>query len=490
MAQTERQLRADIGVETERPPFPAEALRELRERFGPGRILTEEWDLLAYSYDASFASILRPGRPDVVVQPESTEDVAFAVRVAARYDVPIVPRAGASAMTGGSVPRAGGITLDLRGMNHILEIDLDNLQIVCEPGIIHDALNAQLLPLGFSLPVDPGSTKMATIGGMVANNSCGMRAVRYGSTYHYVLGLEVVLASGEIIWTGSQGSKALQSASGLNLTGIFCGSEGTLGVITKIRLKILPKAPARGVVTAFFERLEGAGEATRAIFGGGIIPSALELMDRAAIRAVNTYRPDLALPDAEAMLLIEIEGLPAGVAETAQAIAAILASYSERVEWSDEPKRIATLWQARSVMGAAAGTVKPGATRAATGEDIAVPLTRMPETLRRIAEIAQKWGLGCTTYGHIGSGNVHSAFVVDARDEDEVTRVLKASDDIHALALEMGGTVTGEHGVGLVRPQFMAQEHGAALPVMWAIKRALDPQNIMNPGKLLPEGAR
>jgi glycolate oxidase len=330
---------------------------------------------------------------------------------------------------------------------------------------------------------------MATIGGMVANNSCGMRAVRYGSTYHYVLGLEVVLASGETIWTGSQHSKALQSASGLNLTGIFCGSEGILGVITKIRLKILPKAPARGVVTAFFDRLEGAGEATRAIFGGGIVPAALELMDRAAIQAVNKYRPDLALPDAEAMLLIEIEGLPAGVAETAQAVAAILASFSERVEWSDEPQRVATLWQGRSVMGAAAGTVKPGATRAATGEDIAVPLTRMPETLRRIAEIARKWGIGCTTYGHIGSGNVHSAFVVDARDEDEVARVLRASDDIHALALEMGGTVTGEHGVGLVRPQFMAQEHGTALSTMWVIKRALDPQNIMNPGKLLPEGA-
>ena len=490
MAQTEQQPRADVGAEVARPPFPAEALHELREHFGPERLLTDEWDLIAYSYDASFASILRPGRPDVVVQPESTEDVAFAVRVAARYNVPIVPRAGASAMTGGSVPRAGGITLDLRGMNRILEIDLDNLQVVCEPGIIHDTLNAQLLPLGFSLPVDPGSTKMATIGGMVANNSCGMRAVRYGSTYHYVLGLEVVLASGAVIWTGSQGSKALQSASGLNLTGIFCGSEGTLGVITKIRLKVLPKPPTRGVVTAFFDRLEGAGEATRAIFGGGIVPSALELMDRAAIRAVNKYRPDLALPDAEAMLLIEIEGLPAGVAETAQAVAAILASYSERVEWSDEPQRVATLWQARSVMGAAAGTVKPGATRAATGEDIAVPLTRIPETLRRIAEIARKWGIGCTTYGHIGSGNVHSAFVVDARDEDEVARVLKASDDIHALALEMGGTVTGEHGVGLVRPQFMAQEHGTALPTMWAIKRALDPQNIMNPGKLLPEGAR
>jgi glycolate oxidase len=491
MAQTERR-RADLTTAPgevagpARQPFPPAALQELRDRFGPDRILTEEWDLIAYSYDASFSSALRPGVPDVVVQPDTAEEVAHAVKVAAKYRVPIIPRAGASAMTGGSVPRAGGITIDLRRMNRVLEIDLDNLQVLCEPGIIHDALNAQLLPLGFSFPVDPGSTKMATVGGMVSNNSCGMRAVRYGSTYHYVLGLEVVLPSGEIIQTGSVNSKALQSASGMNLTGLFCGAEGTLGVITKLRLKILPKAPARGVVTCFFDRLEDAGEATRRIFRGGIVPSALELMDRAAITAVNKYRPDLKLPDAEAMLLIEIEGQPAGVAETAQTVAQILSEFSERVEWSDDPARVATLWQARSVMGAAAGTVKPHATRVATGEDIAVPLTRMPETLRRIADIAQKWQVACTTYGHIGSGNVHSAFVIDPRDEDEVARVLKASDEIHQLALEMGGTVTGEHGVGFVRTQFMAQEHGAALGAMQAIKRALDPHNIMNPGKLVP----
>jgi glycolate oxidase len=487
MTQTERRIE-DTGSAPgpERKPFPPAALKELQDRFGPDRILTAEWDLIAYSYDASFSSALRPGMPDVVVQPDSTDDVVYAVKVAAKYRVPIIPRAGASAMTGGSVPRAGGITLDLRRMNNVLEVDLDNLQVICEPGIIHDTLNAQLLPLGFSLPVDPGSTKMATIGGMVANNSCGMRAVRYGSTLHYILGMEVVLASGEVIWTGSANSKALQSASGMNLTGLFCGSEGTLGVITKLRMKILPRSPARGVVTTFFDKLEDAGVATKKIFQGGIIPSALELMDRAAIQAVNKYRPDLKLPDAEAMLLIEIEGLPAGVAETAQAVAEILKTLSPHVEWSDDPKRVATLWQARSVMGAAAGTVKPHATRVATGEDIAVPISRMPETLGTISQIAKKWDVGCTTYGHIGSGNVHSAFVIDPRNDDEVDRVLKASAEIHELALAMGGTVTGEHGVGFVRPQYMAQEHGPALLVMQAIKRALDPLGIMNPGKLIP----
>ncbi len=487
MTQADRYIEATGSAPgPARVPFPAAALQELQDRFGPDRILTAEWDLIAYSYDASFSSILQPGTPDVVVQPDNTDDVVYAVNVAAKYRVPITPRAGASAMTGGSVPRAGGITLDLRRMNALLEVDLDNLQIVCEPGIIHDALNAQLAPTGFSLPVDPGSTKMATLGGMVSNNSCGMRAVRYGSTLHYVLGLEVVLASGEVIWTGSANSKALQSASGMNLTGLFCGAEGTLGVITKLRMKILPKSPARGVVTTFFDRVEDAGEATRRIFRGGIVPSALELMDRAAIKAVNKYRPDLALPDAAAMLLIEIEGLPQGVAETADAVATILRTISDRVSWSDNPQEVATLWQARSVMGAAAGTVKEHATRVATGEDIAVPISRMPETLSKIAEIAERWQVGCTTYGHIGSGNVHSAFVIDPRNDDEVSRVLKASDEIHQLALAMGGTVTGEHGVGFVRPQYMSQEHAAALPVMQAIKKALDPLGIMNPGKLLP----
>src|ERR671933_896499 len=285
MAQTEQEARhaenLELATPSRRPLDPA-VIEELRAVFGE-RTLTQEWDLLTYSYDASFSSVLEPGSPDVVVQPESTEEVGAAVKIAARHNVPIVPRAGASAMTGGSVPRAGGITLDLRRMNRVLELDLDNLQVLVEPGIIHDALNQYLAPHGFSFPVDPGSTKMATLGGMVANNSCGMRAVRYGSTYHYVLGLEVVLASGEVIWTGSEKSKALQSASGLNLTGLFTRSDGTLGANTRLRLKILPKAPARGVVTALFDRLEDAGEATRLIFRGGIIPSALELMDQAAI---------------------------------------------------------------------------------------------------------------------------------------------------------------------------------------------------------------
>ncbi|HEX5503673.1 MAG TPA: FAD-binding oxidoreductase [Thermomicrobiales bacterium] len=486
MARTERTGRTAGGGDGTARPFDPAIIDELRAICGPERVLTEEWDRLSYSYDASFASVLRPGVPDVVVQPESTAEVAAAVKVAARHRVPIVPRAGASAMTGGSVPRAGGITLDLRRMNRVLEIDLDNLQVVCEPGIVHDQLNQQLAPHGFSFPVDPGSTKMATVGGMVSNNSCGMRAVRYGSTYHYVLGLEVVLPSGEVIWTGSMGSKALQSASGLNLNGVFVGAEGTLGVITKLRLKILPKARSRGVVTALFDRLEDAGEATRLIFRGGIIPSALELMDAAAIRAVNAYKPELRLPEVAALLLIEVEGLPAGVAETARTVSDLVQTLTERVEWSDKPAEVAALWQARSVLGAASGLIREHATRVATGEDIAVPISRMPETLAAIGEIGRRHGIACTTYGHIGSGNVHSAFVIDPRNQDEVDRVLQASDEIHQLALRMGGTVTGEHGVGFVRSGYMGQEHGPALAAMQAIKRALDPLGIMNPGKLLP----
>ncbi|MFN8513796.1 MAG: FAD-binding oxidoreductase [Thermomicrobiales bacterium] len=469
-----------------RKPLPEGIVEQLRAIVGAEYVLTEEWDRITYSYDASFLSALQPGMPDVVAQPNSTEEVAAIVKLAAQHRIPIVPRAAASAMTGGSVPISGGITVDLRRMNRIIEIDTDNLQVFCEPGIVHDSLNQQLTPLGFTFPVDPGSTRMATLGGMVANNSCGMRAVRYGSTYHYVLGLEVVLPSGEVIWTGSGQSKALQSASGMNLNGLFCGSEGILGIITKLRLKIIPRAPARGVVTALFNELEDAGVATQLIFKGGIIPTALELMDRAAIRAVQKYRPELNLVEAEAMLLIEIEGQPAGVTETAQSVAKLLEQLTPSVAWSDDPTKVAALWQARSVLGAAAGSIKDHATRVATGEDIAVPITRMPETLRKINQIAEKWNVACTTYGHIGSGNVHSAFVIDPRDKDEVERVQKAADELHHLAIDMGGTVTGEHGVGLVRTAYMAREHGTALAAMQAIKRALDPHNIMNPGKLIP----
>lgn len=223
-----------------------------------------------------------------------------------------------------------------------------------------------------------------------------------------------------------------------------------------------------------------------AVLGEGILPSAIEILDSSAIMAVNIYRPALKLPDAEAILLYEVDGNAVSVADDARRIAEVVTPLADRVEWSDEPKRVAALWEARSVVGAASGQIKPGCARVYAGEDICVPLARVPETLRAIQDAARTHDLTVVTYGHIASGNLHPAPVIDVADSDSVRRVRLFADAIHHLARQMGGTVTGEHGVGLTRIQYMREEHGPALDVMWQIKRALDPFNIMNPGKMFP----
>jgi glycolate oxidase len=321
---------------------------------------------------------------------------------------------------------------------------------------------------------------------MVSNNSRGMRALKYGSTGDYVLGLEVVLPDGRIVTTGSVRSRALQSSSGFELTKLFVGSEGMLGVITEMRLRVIPKPLTRGIVMAQFDRLVAAGESVQAVLGAGILPSAIEILDASAIRAVNIYRPAIGLPDAAAILLYEVDGNPASVAADARRVADVVAPLAARVEWSAEPPRVAALWEARSVVGAASGQIKPGCARVYTGEDICVPLTRVPETLQAIQDLARGHDLTVVTYGHIGNGNLHPAPVIDVADPEQVRRVRLFADAVHRLARRMGGTVTGEHGVGITRIAYMREEHGAALDVMWTLKQALDPSNVMNPGKMFP----
>ncbi|HEY8885240.1 MAG TPA: FAD-binding oxidoreductase, partial [Chloroflexota bacterium] len=281
-------------------------------------------------------------------------------------------------------------------------------------------------------------------------------------------------------------SRALQSSSGFELTKLFVGSEGMLGVITRLRLKVIPKPRTRGIVMGEFGRLTAAGESVVAVLNAGILPSAIEILDASAIKAVNIYRPGLKLPNAEAILLYEVDGNAPSVAHDARKIAEVVTPLADRVEWSDEPKRVAALWEARSVVGAASGQIKPGSARVYAGEDICVPLLRVPDTLLAIQRLAQQHDLTVVTYGHIASGNIHPAPVINVADPEQVRRVRLFADAVHRLAREMGGTVTGEHGVGLTRIAYMREEHGPALDVMWTLKQALDPHNIMNPGKLFP----
>ncbi|MGH2584724.1 MAG: FAD-binding oxidoreductase [Dehalococcoidia bacterium] len=468
-------------------PDAAAIARDLRALLTRSRVLDAPAELRVFAHDASFLAQLAPRPPDVAVVAGSTEDVSALLRYAFERGVPVTPRGAATGQAAGAVALGGGILLSLNAMNRILEVDLPNLQAICDPGVVHAALNERLAPHRLLFPPDPGSSRMATVGGMASTNAHGMRAVKYGPTSAWVLGLEVVLSDGTVIETGSAGSRAKQSSAGLELTKLFVGAEGTLGVITRLRLKLMPVPPARAIVLALFDELENAGLAVQAVFQAGISPSAIEILDERCIRAVNLFRPGIDLPEVEALLLFEVDGNPPGVRWDAEQVQEVVRPLARSVEWSDEPARIAALWEARSLVGVAVGTLRPGSNRAYCGEDLCVPVARIPETLRVIQQIGAKHDIPIATYGHIGGGGLHPGHLIDGRDPDEVRRVLLVADEIHELALKMGGTTTGEHGVGAVRAGYMEQEHGPALAVMRRIKGALDPKGIMNPGVIFPE---
>lgn len=472
-----------------RAPRSGALARDLRGLLGDSQVVDAPGELRTFAYDASFMTQLGPRPPDAAVIAGSEEDVVALMRYAHERGIPVTPRGAASGQAAGSVALEGGIVLSLNAMNRILEIDVPNLQAFCEPGVVHAQLNAALGPHRLLFPPDPGSSKMATVGGLASTNANGMRALKYGPTGAWVLGLGVVLPDGRLIETGSIGSRAKQSSAGLELTKLFVGAEGTLGVITRLRLKLMPIVPARAIVTALFDDLENAGRAVQETFATGVSPSAIEILDERCIQAINLYRPGMDLPPVEAMLLFEVDGNPQGVRWDAEKIAEVVRPLAREVEWSDEPDRISALWEARSLVGAAIGALRPGSNRAYCGEDICVPVARVPETLRAIQDISAKYEILIATYGHVGGGNLHPGHLIDARDPDEIRRVLLVADEIHELALRMGGTVTGEHGVGAARAPYMAREHGPALDAMSAIKRALDPKAIMNPAKIFVSDA-
>ena len=472
-----------------RAPRSGAIARDLRGLLRDSQVVEAPGELRVFAYDASFETQLNPRPPEAAVIAGSEEDVRALMHYAYERGIPVTPRGAASGQAAGSVAFEGGIVLSLNAMNRILEIDVPNLQAFCEPGVVHAQLNAALKPHRLLFPPDPGSSRMATVGGMASTNANGMRALKYGPTGAWVLGLNVVLPDGQLIQTGSVGSRAKQSSAGLELTKLFVGAEGTLGVITRLRLKVQPVAPARAIVTALFDELENAGRAVQETFAAGVSPSAIEILDERCIQAINLYRPGMNLPPVEAMLLFEVDGNPQGVRWDAERVAEVVRPLAREVEWSDEPARIAALWEARSLVGAAIGALRPGSNRAYCGEDICVPVARVPETLRAIQDTSARYRIPIATYGHIGSGNLHPGHLIDARDPDEVRRVLRVADEIHELALRMGGTVTGEHGVGAARAPYMAREHGPALDAMRAIKRALDPKGIMNPAKVFSSDA-
>src|SRR5919202_3689403 len=421
---------------------------DLRRILPHSQVVDGPAELRTFSYDASFLTQLSPRAPDVAVIAGAADDVCALMRYAAERGIPVTPRGASTGQTGGAVALSGGIVLSLNAMNRVLEIDLPNMQALCEPGVVHAQLNEQLAPHRLTFPPDPGSTRMATVGGMASTNAHGMRAVKYGPTSAWVLGLEVVLPDGEVIETGSVGSRAKQSSAGLELTKLIVGAEGTLGVITRLRLKLMPIPPARAIVLGLFDVLEQAGQAVQEVFQAGVSPSAIEILDERCIQAINLYRPAMQLPQVEALILFEVDGNPPGCSWDAVRIGDVIAPFAQRVEWSDEPARINALWEARSLVGAAVGTLRPGSNRAYCGEDICVPVARISETLRAIQDISARHRIPIATYGHIGGGGLHPGHLIDGRDPDEIQRVLRVADEIHQLALRMGGQGSQKGGGG------------------------------------------
>lgn len=420
-----------------------------------------------------------------MVFPTSTAQVRQVVRLAAQYGVPIVSRGSGTNLSGGTVPVSGGIVLALTRMNRILEIDEANLTATVEPGVITAELHRAVEARGLFYPPDPGSQAISTIGGNLAENAGGLRGLKYGVTGDYVMGLEVVLANGEVIETGG---KNVKDVAGYDLTRLFVGSEGTLGIITRATFKLLPLPEFRRVALATFSELEAAACSVSAIIAARVIPATLEFLDRGTIEAVEAYA-HVGLPgDVEAMLLMAQDGPQAAVDRDVERMSEIC-----RQQGALDVQIAATPADGDRIMAARRYALSALARRRPTTilEDATVPRSRLAEMVRAIQAAARRHGVEICTFGHAGDGNLHPTCLTDERDAEEMERVEAAFDEIFAAAVELGGTITGEHGVGLAKREYLPWRLSpAAIGVMRVIKQALDPQGLLNPGKIFSERSR
>ena len=454
-------------------------INALQNIVGTANVMTSPEDLFCYSYDAT------PGfshMPEAVVVPANTAEVSKVMALANEHRIPVYPRGAGTNLSAGTVPTKGGIVLLMTKMNQILEIDPTNLTATAEPGVVVVELNKAVEAYGLLYPPDPGTLTTATMGGTVAENSGGLRGLKYGVSKHYIMGLEVVLADGRILNTGG---KNVKDVAGYDLTKLFTGSEGTLGVVTKIMVKLVPAPEARKSMLATFDNLDNAGEAIKNIIINKTIPATLEIMDNATIRTVEDYA-HVGLPvEAEAVLLIEVDGIPEVVEKEAASVMQVLQEANAvEIKVAKDAAERDRIWTARRAALPALAKLRP----TTFVEDATVPRDRVPDMIRAINAIAQKYNVTIGTFGHAGDGNMHPTIVCDIRNAEEMERVYKAMDEIFAAAIGMGGTLSGEHGIGLGKLKYMKDQFGeVGMQTMQAIKKALDPNNILNPGKLVGE---
>ncbi len=454
-------------------------IRACEKILGRANVLSQPADLLLYSYDSSTAV----GRPETVVFPRSTEEVARVVKLCAERGIPFVPRGAGTNLSGGSIPLKGGIVIALTRMNRILEIDLPNQRAVVQPGVVNLDLQKLLASDGLQFCPDPASQKVSTLGGNVAENAGGPHCLKYGVTLNHVIGLTVVLPSGEI---RKFGGKALD-LPGFDFVGTFIGSEGTLGIATEMVLKLRPLPEDAQTVLAIFETLEAAGEAVSRIIAEGMLPAALEIMDRQTIAAVEASFPSGLPLDVEAVLLIELDGLKESLDKQAERCAGICRELNARqVMVGKTPAEREKLWAGRRSAFGATARLSP----AMLVNDATVPRTKIPEVLRKIQEIERRHGVRIAKVFHAGDGNLHSNILFERGNEDDFKRAEAATADIFRVCAEAGGTITGEHGVGAEKVKFMPLLYTPEdIEAQRKLKQVFDPKGLANPGKVLPEPA-
>jgi len=454
----------------------------LRNVVGERHFLDKPETLVAYSYDAT---PMHQSLPDAVVMPGNTEEVRQVVKLAAQHKIPIITRGAGTNLCAGTVPVEGGVVLVLNRLNRILEIDEQNLTVTVQPGVrtieIHQAVEAR----GLFYPPDPSSMIVSTIGGNIALGSGGLRGLKYGTTKDYVLGLEAVLSNGEVIRTGG---KLMKDVAGYDLTKLLVGSEGTLAILTEATLKLIPKPATQRVMLAMFQDLTQAAKTVSDIIASRIIPATLEFMDQGTIRVVEQFK-QIGLPtDVEAMLIIGQDGdLQTVDRDIAQMAEICSFNQSVQIKTAESEQEAGEVMAARRSALAALSRLRPTTIL----EDATVPRSQIVPMVKAIQEIARKYNVQICTFGHAGDGNLHPTCMTDARNHEELERVEQAFAEIFAAAIELGGTITGEHGVGVVKAPFLEWKLGSAgIELMKAVKQAFDPDHILNPGKMFARQTR
>ncbi|MFP4440076.1 MAG: FAD-binding oxidoreductase [Chloroflexaceae bacterium] len=450
---------------------------ELRRILGPRGVIDDPDALITYDADGC---MMDTHAPQLVVLPTSTEEVVAVIKLAAQAGVPVVPRGTGTGLSGGATPMQGGIIISTARMDRVLEVDTRNNRVRVQPGVINFELSQQLKPYGYHYAPDPSSQKSCTIGGNIANNSGGPHCLKYGTTTNHVLGLEVVLSDGSVIWTGD----GTPTNGGYDLTGLLTGSEGTLGMVTQAWLRITRLPEAVRVVLALFPDIASASATVSDVIACGLLPAALEIMDRLAIKAVNDMYK-LGLPDtAEAALIIEVDGVEDGLDDLLQEIVGICERHGAiNVRPARTPEEQTQVWAARKNAFGAMGRLAPTYHLV----DTVVPRTRLPYMMEQVGRIARKYDLPIANVFHAGDGNLHPIILFDRRDPDQNERAHAAVDEVLQISIAQGGVISGEHGIGVEKLNYMPLLFSPDdLEAMRRVQRSFDPVTLLNPGKIFP----